>query len=287
MIELRGLSTDDLPALLALQHATSTPPWSAAMLEAQLLDPARDRGKNVVVAVRDGTIVGVAGWVEADREQFGSPVVAADREAADALVGKLVARARDRQAASLRIGCTTREAAKREALGAAGFRVVLEFMTLAIAAAPRNGRIELAHVALDSVEPDVVKLLHDETFAGVDNAPPISIDEARDLQHRAWPDASGVWLDDGEPAAFVIAMRDGDAVEIAEVGVRTRWRRRGLARALVDRTIDVAATRGLREVHALIASTNAASLALHQAAGLRERDRRAMYQLDLDDANAR
>jgi ribosomal protein S18 acetylase RimI-like enzyme len=281
VIELRALATDDLPALLALQHATSTPAWSAATLEGQLLDPAREHGRNVVVATRDGAIVGVAGWVDAEGEQFGAPVLAADREAADALVDRLVAHARDRGATRLRISCTTPEQAKRDALESAGFRVVLDFITLAIAAERRNPRIELARVAVDSVEPEVVKLLHDETFDGVDNAPPISIEQARHVQQHAWPEASGVWLDGDEPGAFVVAMRDGDALEIDEIGVRASWRRRGLARALVDLVIDIAATAGFAEVRALIASTNAASLALHEAAGLRERYRRAMYQLDL------
>lgn len=90
-----------------------------------------------------------------------------------------------------------------------------------------------------------------------------------------------MWLAGDEPAAFVVALRDGDAVELSEIGVRAAWRRRGLARALVDRTIDRAAEAGARELTALVASTNLASLALHAAAGLREHDRRAMYQLEL------
>lgn len=280
-VELRPLAIADLPALLAIQHTTGTQAWSTAQLESQLFDPARGGGQNVLVAVREGTVVGVAGWVDAEGVQFGAPVLAADREVADALVDRLVAHARGRDAAWLRIGCTTREQGKREALEAMGFRRVLDFVTLAIATERRPTAIALARVAIDEVDPAVMRRLHDETFAGVDNAPPISLDEARDAQQRAWREGSGVWLDGEEPAAFVVALRDGDAVEIAEIGVRAGWRRRGLARALVDRTIDAAAEAGVREVTALIASTNVASLALHEAAGLRERERRAMYQLDL------
>jgi ribosomal protein S18 acetylase RimI-like enzyme len=282
-VQLRPLSRNDLSRLLALQHATSAPAWTMTELEGQLLDPGRAHGANVVVAVRGDAIAGVAGWVDADGVQFGAPVIAADREAADVLVDHLVRRAQDRRAAWLRIGCAAREQAKRDALAARGFRVQLEFLTLACTAAPRaHAAIDLAWAALDEVDPAVVQLLHDETFADVDNAPAISLDEARHMQRSGWRDASGVWFAGETPAAYVVALRDGDAVEISEIGVRAGWRRRGLARALVDRTIDIAAARDAREVTALIASTNPASLALHVAAGLSERHRRAMYQLDLD-----
>jgi L-amino acid N-acyltransferase YncA len=60
-----------------------------------------------------------------------------------------------------------------------------------------------------------------------------------------------------------------------------RWRRRGIARFLVDHAIDLAGRAGAVEVRAVIASSNRASLALHAAAGLREASRQEMFQLNL------
>jgi GNAT superfamily N-acetyltransferase len=281
-VELRGLERADVPALLAIQRATNNLPWDVAALEAQLFDPAREGGKNACVAVRGGEIAGVAGWVDADGIQFGAPVIAADEEAARALIEHVIAHARGRAAAWLRIGCAEREVEKRHALDARGFRVVFWFVILGCEAVPRAvPPIALRHVPIAEVATEIVKDLHDSTFAGVDNAPHIPLAEARHLQDHAWPDASGVWFEGDEPAAFVHAVHRGDLVDIADIGVAARFRKRGLARMLVDRTVTAAAAAGAREVQALVASTNTASLALHHAAGFTERWRRSMLQLDL------
>jgi GNAT superfamily N-acetyltransferase len=281
-VTLRRLERADVSGLVAIQRATNHVPWTAAALEAQLFDPARDGGRNARVAVRAGEVAGVAGWVDADGIQFGAPVIAADEEAARALIEHVIAHGRGRGAAWLRIGCAEREVDKRRALDALGFRVAFWFVTLGCEAAARAvAPIELRHVPISEVATEIVKELHDTTFTDVDNAPRAPLAEIRHLQDHAWPDASGVWFAGDEPAAFVHAVRHGDLVEIADIGVADNFRRRGLARALVDRTVDAAAVAGAREVQALVASTNTASLALHRAAGFSERWRRSMLQLDL------
>jgi GNAT superfamily N-acetyltransferase len=281
-VELRELRRTDLEALLAIQRATNHVALDRVALEAHLFDPARNGGQNARVAVRAGNVEGVAGWVDAEGVQFGAPVLVADEEVGRALLAHLIGHARGRRAAWLRVGCADREVAKRSALDASGFRVVFWFVILRCEASPRDVvPTELRHVPIADVPTEVVKELHDTTFLDVDNAPRVPLAEVRHLQDHAWPDASGVWFAGTEPAAFVHAIRHGDIVDLADIGVAEKFRKRGLARMLVDRTIAAAAAAGAREVESLVASTNAASLALHRAAGFTERWRRSMLQLDL------
>ncbi len=283
---LRPLADTDLAALVAIQHATagSSAAWSEATLARQL----RDHGRHVVVAEQGG-VRGVAAWLVADGAWFGSPVLAADAETAGVLVAELVARARAGGARSLRIGCADGELHKRAALIARGFVARLAFVTLASPPAPRPGArlAGLRRVAVTDVAVAVYRDLHDETFAGLDNAAPLALDAASALQGAAWPDGSGVWLDGDEPAAFLQLIRDREPIDhvlIDAIGVRAAWRRRGIARALVDHAIDAAARAGAAEVRANIASTNGPSLALHRAAGLREASRREMFELATSEA---
>lgn len=282
MLELRALDRADVSALLEIQRATNHVPLDATSLEAQLFDPARAGGANVRVAVRDGVVAGVAGWVDAEGIQFGAPVYAPDRDSARALIEHVISHARRRNAAWLRIGCADREAEKRAALDELGFQTKFYFVILRAAATPREvPAIEFRHVPIKDVATEIVKELHDTTFAGVDNAPSLPLAEVRHLQDHAWPDASGVWFASEVPAAFVHAIRRDDVVDISDIGVAAKFRGRGLARALVERTLAAAAAAGAREVESLVASTNTASLALHRAAGFSERWRRSMLQLDL------
>jgi L-amino acid N-acyltransferase YncA len=71
-------------------------------------------------------------------------------------------------------------------------------------------------------------------------------------------------------------MRGGD--HRAFIAVRDRWQRRGLADVMLRHMLAVASTAGVPEARALIASSNQASLRLHQRAGFSERARRAVWQ---------
>jgi ribosomal protein S18 acetylase RimI-like enzyme len=260
--------------------------WSAAVLEAQLWDPNHGHGRQVVVAVDEGTIAGVAGWVAIGREFFGSPMLARNDRAATLFVDELIARARAAGAAWIRIGCAHGEDHKRAALIARGFSVQLDFVTMGCVVESRNATppVGLVRVPLATVAPEVLREIHDASMLEIDNSGPMSLDDAKHQQARAWPDGSGVWFDGNRPAGFLIMIRDSEPIDhalIDQVGVAPSWRRRGIARALVDRAIDFAGRAGAVEVRALIASNNRASLALHAAAGLREISRREMLQLNL------
>ena len=283
---LRRFDRADLDALRALQHATAGtgPRWSRAALEGQLTDPARDHGRRVVVAERGGAIVGAAGWVEAPPQLFGAPVLAADRDAADVLVAHLIAHARSMSATSLRISATDGDAAKVAALAAAGFAALFDLLTLARSTEALPVATTFRRRDLASLGVAALRDLHNETFAGVPNSPPLDDDDVQHVLARHWAEASGVWLDDGgEVAGFVIAVRDRDGeqdfVEDDSIAVRAPWQRRGLGDAMLRHMLAVAAGDCVPEARALIASTNAASLRLHERAGFAERSRRTVWEL--------
>ncbi len=239
-----------------------------------------------MVAVDDGAIAGVAGWVAVDRKFFGSPVLARDDRAALLLVDHLIARARMAGAAWIRIGCADSENHKRAVLVSRGFSAQLHFVTMACAARPRDASSPagLVRVSLAMVAPEVLRDVHDASMLEIDHSGPMSLDDARHLQAHAWPDGSGVWFDGDRPAGFLILLRDCEPIDhvlIDQIGVAPGWRRRGIAGALVDHAIDLAGRAGAVEVRALIASSNRASLALHAGAGLHEVSRREMLQLEL------
>jgi GNAT superfamily N-acetyltransferase len=290
-VHLRPVERNDVPPLLEIHRAAVGPAaaWSAAVLEGQLWNPMHGEGRNAVVAVDDyGLVAGVAGWVAVGREFYGAPVLARDAAAAELLVAQLIAQARAVGAAWIQIGCAAGEPHKRDALAARGFTVTREAITMACVPEHRERAATrppgLEYMPLGSVEPEVLREVHDESFLGVDNSAPMTLEDARYQQSRAWGVGSGVWLDRGEPAAFLILIRDRtpvDHVLIDQIGVAPPWRRLGIGRVLVERAIDAAARDGAAEVRALIVSTNHASLALHAAAGLREAWRREMYHLEL------
>ncbi len=287
-ITLRPLRPGDHAPLLALQHGLGArPAWSAAYLAEQLTDVARDGGRNVVVAERAGRVAGCAGWVPAGEMFFGAPVLAPEDEVAQVLLDAVIARAHAAGARHLRIGAAPSEPAKVAALRAHGFAIALTFPTLAIATGRRGFRIpdDLRQVEPPAADPDAVVALHNEAFARVDNSRPVDRAEAVAMVAHGWAEASGVWLDaQGRAAAMMIAVRDRDHgadrdhLIIDMIAVAGFAQRRGLARAIVDRAVDRAAAHGIPEVRALIASTNLASLALHEAAGFTARWRRDMWQ---------
>jgi len=289
MTRLRALREDDVPGLLAIQHAQSgaAPRWSLEELRLQLYDEARDRGRQVVVASRSGEVTGVAAWVEALPWLYGAPVLAADHDAAEPLIGHLIARAREIDARHARISATPDEVAKRDALVAAGFTPVFDFVTVARPVRPGDGAVwssSRPRVPCEGLDDDRMVDVYNDTFAGVPNSPPTTRERLRaELDSpRIDHGATAAWEEGGRYVAFVQVSRDveGDTpfVTIDAIGVRDELRGQGVARAILD---DVLARVSIaaREARALIASTNTASLALHHGRGFVERSRRTVYEL--------
>ena len=284
---LRPLQRDDLETLVELlgRIAPFHRRWSAADLRTQIDDPARGRGAHVAVAEVGGRVAGMAAWVDigaAAGEFYGSPVVADCEEVAAALIARVADEGRAAGAAWVRISAWPEETAKRAALERAGFRPVESMVTLdrkppAGATAPPvpDG---LSPVADERFDAAAFAEVHNLAFADVPQAPAIDVAIAAhtwgadDVRRELWQDAAGVYQ------AFIIVTVDG---EVAEVAVRPSAQGRGLGGRLLDRALAGAAALGMPRVHALIAASNAASLALHRRRGFIERERLTVFQREL------
>src|SRR5579885_2491071 len=87
------------------------------------------------------------------------------------------------------------------------------------------------------------------------------------------------WLawEEEEPAGFVLVRDLGTECEILSFGVIARWRRRGIARALLQTAIDEAARRGLPSLVLEVAVDNEPARELYLAAGFTAVGRRPRY----------
>jgi [ribosomal protein S18]-alanine N-acetyltransferase len=87
------------------------------------------------------------------------------------------------------------------------------------------------------------------------------------------------WLawEGGEPAGFILVRDLSNECEILTLGVAPRWRRRGVAQALLQTMIMEARHRGLTSVVLEVAIDNDAASNLYTAAGFVAVGRRARY----------
>jgi [ribosomal protein S18]-alanine N-acetyltransferase len=87
------------------------------------------------------------------------------------------------------------------------------------------------------------------------------------------------WLawEDQDPAGFILVRDLGNECEILSLGVAPRWRRRGLAQALLATTVAEATPRRLPSVVLEVAIDNDAARDLYAAAGFVAVGRRARY----------
>jgi len=90
----------------------------------------------------------------------------------------------------------------------------------------------------------------------------------------------GVWLTLGqvgeEPAGFALSRLVADEAELLLIGVRPAFRRVGVATALIERTVQIAATGGATRLHLEVRAGNSAII-LYQKAGFSEMGRRKSY----------
>lgn len=280
---IRPLGVGDLAALRDLFNRQVTHGrWAAAEVEGLWLDGAHgDRGR---VFERDGHVVGGVGSVLAPPWMYVFPLVAADDEAAAALVEVVTAQA-PADVRTLRVSVRPGEEPKRAALLRAGWTPSIEFLDLVHDLRGGEGRgagyTRVGHAGVPRRE---AHALYDRVFAEIPNTAPL--DDA-DFDHlmdgpMAWPDATAVWTDGaGRVQGFVFAQRGEDERGrygvIDAIGVDPDHRGRGLARGIVEDVLARARAAGLAEVRCAIASTNRGSLALHRAAGFTELARKQLY----------
>ena len=84
----------------------------------------------------------------------------------------------------------------------------------------------------------------------------------------------------GEPRAFLLAWRAADELHLTDLGVTAPARRRGIARALVEALCEEGRRAGSRVVLLEVRESNRPALALYNALGFVELDRRARYYSD-------
>jgi ribosomal-protein-alanine N-acetyltransferase len=87
------------------------------------------------------------------------------------------------------------------------------------------------------------------------------------------------WLawEDDEPAGFILVRDLGNECEILSFGVTPRWRRRGIARVLLQTAIDETARRSLPSIVLEVAVDNDPARDLYLATGFAVVGRRARY----------
>lgn len=85
---------------------------------------------------------------------------------------------------------------------------------------------------------------------------------------------------DGQIAGFLLAWRAADELHLTDLGVTTRARRRGVARALVEELCGAGLASGARVVLLEVREHNAAALALYRALAFAELYRRPRYYAD-------
>ncbi|HNX30103.1 MAG TPA: GNAT family N-acetyltransferase [Holophaga sp.] len=279
MLSLVPYEEKHLEALARLFPASGDP----ASLWRDLNDSARGRGSQVVVAVDDAPR-GVAGWVglgvAAQGILYGAPVLAASEAAARLLLGHLAERARALGARQLRVSRFPGEAAKETALLDLGFAPLLDMIQVARAS---RGLPEvpvpafLGRVPFEEIDWDRFARVFNTCFAGVPNAPPVDGAAKREAWEGLDREASQVWRDSpGRYAAWIGVCPDG---HVDEVGVDESLRGRRIAAALYRLAGESAASRGVASLSALLASTNPATLRLHERLGFREAGRRTVFAL--------
>ena len=86
---------------------------------------------------------------------------------------------------------------------------------------------------------------------------------------------------DGEPTGFIVTRQAADEAEIITLCVRPAWRRRGIARQLLEPVLKALAGNGVDRMFLEVRSDNVAAKALYSGAGFSEAGvRRDYYKLD-------
>jgi ribosomal-protein-alanine N-acetyltransferase len=84
--------------------------------------------------------------------------------------------------------------------------------------------------------------------------------------------------------AYLLALEVADEIELLQLVVDPRLRRRGVGRLLVDELLAFGRTRGARAVHLEVRASNGPAQALYEGAGFALEGRRRSYYADGDDA---
>lgn len=277
-----------LDALLALQRALAPAHrrWREADARAELCDVGRAFGRQVLVAYRGEDAAAFAGWVTLavpeDGTCYVAPLIGADPEALRPLLAHVIDIARQSGAKRMRVSAWPEEGGKARALEEAGFVIGYHIVRLVrrLDDAARDGPpvAGLVRVPLDEADPEGFRRLHDGAFRGVPNSASMTREMAEEALRdpRLWREGTQLWIDEGGVyRAFATVHTDG---LLDAIGVDPALQGRGVGLALLHVLFREAAARGLPELRCDVASTNAASLRLHEKAGFVEAERRSVFE---------
>lgn len=281
MLTLLPFDKGYLPTLYGLLPEGAEP----HSLSSDLTDTARGHGSQVVVAVEGGQALGVAGWVTfgvaATGILYGTPLLANEKGVAVELAEHLLERARSLGARQLRISCVSGEAEKARALRECGFEHLFDLISMECThALPQSDMPSFLHsVPFEAIDWEAFARCYNRNFSQVPNAPPVE----SAIKQEEWlgldPEASSLWSDEtGRYVAWIGV--DGQGY-VDEIGVDDGLRGRGIAAALYGRAGTVLAKRGVKRLHTLLASTNTATLRLHDKLGFTEFARRQVFGRDV------
>ncbi|HSW06405.1 GNAT family N-acetyltransferase [Aquabacterium sp.] len=277
MLSLAPLDLDSLPALQAISDATaaSRPPMALRTL---LTDAARGGGRQVVVAWQESRPVGCLAWVSLgiaeDGRLYGSPLIAPDAEVAAALIERLVIEGHTLGASHLRVSTWAGDEGKAQALAALGFECLFEWVNfgrplpLPVAPPQASAISRCSTVDFERIDWAQAARLSAECFRDVPNSPAVTAEILAADWAEADRDASCLLQDDaGAYAAYIVVQHDGT---VDAVGVQAAWRGQGLTDTLYARAAAALVAKGVMQMSALVASTNTASMRLHQRLGFTE-----------------
>jgi ribosomal-protein-alanine N-acetyltransferase len=118
---------------------------------------------------------------------------------------------------------------------------------------------------------------------------PTHMDERqlRDELARPW---SRLWVaragggGAGEVVGFLVAWHVADEVHVLNVATRADWRRRGVARALMDTVVDYGKAKRVKHALLEVRRSNRPAIALYRSVGFFAMGVRARYYPDDEDA---
>ena len=197
----------------------------------------------------------------------------------DRLEARATERLRDMASAVLHIGLTDTDTAAASLVRARGFEHVRTFRHLQIDLdrSPRDPGEPPPGIEIRGIEPERdlrrVHAIFVEAFSGEWGYRPIPFEEWIGLEVETPSYDPSLWLlaTDGDEAVGALSgVVWGDRGWVGELGVRTPWRGRGIASALLRRAFATFASRGLPRVMLNVDSENSTgAVRLYEGVGMR------------------
>lgn len=284
-LKLREFSEDDIEGVVKLQNAQAPEKDRVGFEEvkSQLTDLARERGKNVTLAVRNGQIEGVVGWVHDKLESafYAAPFWVSTQEAADVFARHLLNVGSQNNAKFIRVGAAPYQSYKQNAFRNSGYKKTFCFIDLEkpLESNQQVPKFDYAIVKAIDVDPEKYRELYNDSFKNVSNAPQINLDQAVETwaDPEIHQDLSFVLSRNGKYIAFVLQKKNG---YLDSIGVHSDLQKSRLGRKMYEYVFALAPHFGIHKITTLVADNNVASLKLHEKFAFKETERRQMWQYD-------